>query len=188
MASPRVKIVGYGSLISKKSLRKTLRFHSNFKEVWIHDYKRVFDLRSLTHLFEPWDKDIAILNVEKSPSSRFNAVIFDLSLRQFNKIIKREKTYSHIKVKYSDYRDKKIQGEAFLFVGLEQNIDKTLNPRTHYFHICRLAAHNISDKFGKDWDKTTYLSNGVKVINIKNKIPLHKYREIIVPYVKTKLK
>jgi cation transport regulator ChaC len=187
MPKKNIKVVGYGSLMSKRSLRQTIRSHSNYREVWIHGYRRTFDLKSPKRLYEPWDKDIAVLNVETAPKCRFNAVIFEVSPAMFHKIIEREKSYYMVKVKYTDYRDRKVEGEAFLFVGLEQNIDKNLHPRTHYFHICRKAAYDISEKFGRDWDSSTYLQNGRRVDTIKDIIPIEKYHKIKVPYVKTKI-
>ena len=179
----KIKLIGYGSLINRNSLRKTIKSHTGFHEVWIHGYRRRFNLKSIKHLYEPWDTDVAVLNVEKCKRARFNGIVYEISLRQFHDIIYREKTYKLIKVEYSDYRTNKVEGEAFLFVGLEQFIHKNLNPRTHYFHICRKGAYLISKKYGKDWDRTTYLASGKRVSDLgKHLIKLNEYNKIKIPY------
>lgn len=166
----KIKLIGYGSLVNQKSLRKTIKQHSNFHEVWVHGYRRLFDLRSIKQLYEPWDRNIAVLNVEAAKHAKFNAVLFEVNLKQFHAILKREKTYSLVKVKYSNYHTNKVEGEAFLFIGLEEDIHKNLNPNTHYFHICRRGGYSISKKFGQDWDKTTFLGNGKSVYSLRNQL------------------
>ena len=175
----KVKIIGYGSLISKESLKRTIKTHSNFKEVLVHGYKRVFDLKSAKQMYEPWDTDVAVLNVEKSKNARFNGVVYEVSLNEFHKLLEREKTYRIIKVKYSDYKTDKAEGEAFLFLGLEQYVHPNLNPHTHYFHVCRKGAYSISDEYGLDWDRTTYLANGKKVSELGDHlVRLNKYHKL----------
>lgn len=179
----KVKLIGYGSLINKDSLNRTIKTHSGFKKVWVHGFKRVFDLKSVKHLYEPWDTDVAVLNVGKCKGAKFNAVIHEVTNRQIQNLLKREKTYELTKVKYSNYDNPKTGGDAFLFVGMEQFIYKNLNPRTHYFHLCRKGAYSISKKFGEDWDKTTFLANGKRISNLgKHLIQLNMYNKIKVPY------
>jgi len=155
-----IKIIGYGSLVSKSSLQKTVKNHSNFQFVWVHDYKRVFDIQSPKKLYEPWDTDVAVLNIEKEDGAKFNAIVFEVSVDDFHKLIEREKSYHLVKVRYNDYETDKGEGEAYMFIGIEEYIHKNINPNTRYFHTCHKAAHDVGKQFGEDWDKTTFLADG----------------------------
>ncbi|MCK5233864.1 MAG: gamma-glutamylcyclotransferase [Candidatus Aenigmarchaeota archaeon] len=181
--SAKIKLIGYGSLINRNSLRKTIEGPFKLQEVWVRGYKRVFDLKAIKQFYEPWDTDVAVLNVEKCKGAKFNAIVYEVSLTQYHNLLKREKTYRLIKVKYSDYTTNKVVGEAVLFLGLEQFIHKNLNPRTHYFHICRKGAYAISHEYGRVWDKTTFLANGKRVSELgTHLIKLNKYHQIENPY------
>ena len=67
------------------------------------------------------------MNVEKCKGAKFNGVVYEISLSQYHKLLQREKTYRLIKVRYSSYETNKPEGEALLFVGMEQFVHKNLN-------------------------------------------------------------
>ena len=150
----KYKVVGYGSIISHKSLRETVP-DKHFEPVIIRGYKRVFDM--VQH-------KSGVLNLEKSKNHFFNGVMFTVDAEQLKKLKKRESGYSLEKAWAHKFPSNERLYECELFVDYDKGIDKQhLRPQKGYFKLCREAAYHISKDFGKMWDSTTYLSNGQKV-------------------------
>ncbi len=150
----KYKVVGYGSILSHKSLRETVP-DKHFEPVIVKGYKRVFDI--VQHKSD-------VLNLEKSKGHSFNGVMFTVDAEQLKKLKKRESGYNLEKVwAYKFPSDKRIS-QCSLFVDHCVAIDKHhLNPQKSYFKLCREAAYHINKDFGRMWDSTTYLSDGTKV-------------------------
>ena len=147
-----MKVIGYGSLLNETSRKHTIPHDVPTTKVWVHGFKRILDLESIkTH--------IAVMNVEPEEGAKFNALVFDFTNHDLEELKKREATYKQIRVRYTGY-DSDEEGEAILFVGFEQQIHHNLHPDKHYLHVCREGAYQISESFGRDFDKTTFGPGG----------------------------
>ena len=155
--------VGYGSLMSHKSLRKTIS-DKKFKPVIVKGYKRIFNVKD----YKTDGSDV--LNLEKSKENYLNGVFFHVNEEELRKIKIREDDYELQKVNVYDFNTKKRINKCFLVVDHYLFLDrKKGKPNRSYFVLCREAAYHISKKFGVMWDNTTYVLSGEKVFNwIKN--------------------
>jgi len=140
-------VVGYGSLMNHKSLKKTVK-DRDFQIIQIKGYKRIFNLYS--------QRGNSILNVTPDEKSSFNAVLMEVTTEELKKIKDRENHYSLKKINTQ-------KGKAYISVGKNEFSDCMKKPNKKYFEICRDGAHKISKEFGKTWDATTYTSNNQKI-------------------------
>ena len=148
--------VGYGSLISHDSLKDTIK-DKKFTPVIVKGYKRIFNL-SIN------GKDI--LNLKKSPKSKFNGIIFSVNEKEFKKIKLREEEYNLEETEVYDFKTNKKIGKAFICIDYFLEIDHRKRlPNKSYFILCREAAYHLSKDFGKFWDNTTLISDNEKVSN-----------------------
>jgi hypothetical protein len=154
-------LVGYGSLISHKSLTETIK-DRKFIPVIVRGYKRIFNL------FVDNKKDV--LNVKKSADSKFNGVLMKVNDEELKKIKLREDVYEFTETEIYDFKTKKKLGKALIVIDRFIDIDKNnLLPDKRYFILCRESAYHISKEFGLFWDKTTYTSDNEKISEwIKN--------------------
>ncbi|GEM_PF-1882057 len=147
-------IVGYGSLLSHSSLKKTIR-DKKFQKIIIKGYKRIFNLI---------DGKKDILNLEKSKKNYFNAILFYANKKELKKIKLREDEYNLEKVDVFDFITKEKICQAYISIDYIVDIDnKKKNPDKKYFILCRSAAYSLGNDFGKFWDKTTYTSQNKKI-------------------------
>lgn len=148
--------VGYGSLLSHKSLKETIK-DKKFKKVLLNGYKRVFNLS----LSEKYNEDV--LNLVKSRGSSCNAVIFKVTEKELEKLNHREAEYNLEEIPVYDLSGKKI-GKALASIDKFIKIDNEARlPSKSYLKLCRDAAYKIGKRFGKIWDDTTFLADGRSV-------------------------
>lgn len=150
----KYKFIGYGSLLSHKSLKETIK-DKKFLPVIVKGYKRIFNLRD--------NSKYDVLNLKKDKRYYFNGVVFEINEKELQKLKKREDDYNLEEVKYYDFYTKKKLGKALVVIDYLVGIDKDGKPKEEYLEMCRSAAYKIGDDFGKVWDKTTYTSNGKKI-------------------------
>jgi hypothetical protein len=151
-------IVGYGSLISHKSLKETI-YDRPFTPVIVKGYKRIFDLAT------GHGKNRDLLNVIKSPAHNFNGVLFSVNDAELVKLKEREDDYNLAKTVAYDFVTGKELGNCFITVDVLVGIDHSgvFAPEKGYFILCREAAYHISEEFGRYWDDTTYNAKGEKI-------------------------
>lgn len=147
-------VVGYGSLMSHKSLRKTIS-DKHFKPVIVNGYKRIFDLAV--------SKKSDVLNLKRSPNSKFNGLMFKVNDKELKKIQKRENGYDFEVVYPYDFKTKKKLNKSLIVIDHHASDRFRRKPKKDYFIICREAAYQISKKFGEFWDNTTYIYKNKKV-------------------------
>lgn len=149
-------VIGYGSLLSHRSLAKTIPDRS-FQPVIVKGYKRIFNVLAKNHT--------DLLNIERKPGHYFNGVLFTVTSDELKKIKLRERPeYSLFKSWAYDFSTNKKISWSSLAVDLHHSLDHFRHqPNRLYFKSCREAAYAISNKFGRTWDETTYLANGEQV-------------------------
>lgn len=154
----KYQIVGYGSLMSHKSLRETIPDH-NFKQVIIKGYQRIFNV-----MIEK-SKNPDNVNLTKKKGYACNGVLFSVDKDDFTKIKERESPeYKLQKSAVFDFNSGKKIGSAFIAIDHCIHIDNLKQkPNKSYFILCREAAYHISTHFGRYWDQTTYTSSGENI-------------------------
>jgi len=152
------KLIGYGSLISHKSFHPSSKHSKTITPVIIKGYKRIFNIS------EKKGKSADILNLVKSKNSKFNGVLFEIDDFELEKLRKREDWYNLEKIDYYDFETKKKLGKAIACIDYFLFIDKKKKlPEKNYFILCREAAYNLSEEFGRMWDETTFTSGNKKI-------------------------
>ena len=147
----KFNFVGYGSLVSHKSLRETVT-DKKFRLVCIKGFKRIFDIE---------EKRGDVLNILPSRKDKFNGVMFKLDKDEMRKMKRRENGYKMVETNVFDFKTRKSLGRALVAEDLNYEIDHSKRlPSKAYFILCREAAYHISRNFGSMWDKTTFISNG----------------------------
>ncbi|MBU0907882.1 MAG: gamma-glutamylcyclotransferase [Nanoarchaeota archaeon] len=153
----KYQIVGYGSLLSHKSLQETLQ-NKHFHPVIVKGYKRIFNVMDCS------SKNPDVLNLKKSKNHFFNGVLFEVNDKELAELKKREDCYNLEETKCYDFKTKKPLGKCLLCIDHHLAIDHHhKNPNKGYFILCREAAYHISKKFGLLWDKTTFTSKNEKI-------------------------
>ena len=120
--------VGYGSLLSHKSLKETLK-DKKFKPVIVKGYKRIFDL--ITRRNQNSD----VLNLEKSKKHFFNGVMFSTDEKELKKLCKRETEYTLEKTYAYNWGTRK---KIFCFmqrssISPKQKIRRNVGQNNFYF-------------------------------------------------------
>jgi hypothetical protein len=151
-------IVGYGSLISHKSLKETI-YDRSFTPVIVKGYKRIFDLAT------GHGKNRDLLNVIKSPEHKFNGVLFAVNDTELVKLKEREDDYNLAETVAYDFVTGKELCKCFITVDVLVGIDHSgvFAPENGYFILCREAAYHIGEDFGHYWDETTYTAKDEKI-------------------------
>ncbi|MFH1510656.1 MAG: gamma-glutamylcyclotransferase family protein [Candidatus Woesearchaeota archaeon] len=176
-------VIGYGSLMIPESLEKTLPLRP-FVAAWVKGYKRVFNLKNSTprlyRIKEPTNK-VAILNVEPSDCHGFNALIFEVSDDELQKLKIREKQYYTKEIKVYDLKKKPISN-AILFIGNklshgERIVNNEYEPVESYLERCREAAYKQGKEFGQLFDRTTFLGNGKSLAEVMGNDKFKKSRQ-----------
>ena len=90
--------IGYGSLLSEKSLMEILP-RKKFVFVFIKNYKRIFNLKNYKSRYSD------VLNLVKSKKSFFNAVMFKVNEDELRRICSREPEYNLEEVDYYNLLD-----------------------------------------------------------------------------------
>ena len=151
----KYEIVGYGSLISHNSLKESCK-DKEFHPVIIQGYKRIFNVTE--------NNNFDVLNIKESKKDKLNAVLFQVNEKELKKLKEREDWYNFEETNVYDFKTNKILTKALISIDHIICIDKSKHPpNKSYFILCREAAYQISNEFGKFWDETTFIDNSVNL-------------------------
>jgi len=162
-----VWIVVYGSLLNPKEFK-----NKNHVLVIVKGWRRIFNKVASRSVWRKYIKENekATLNVEKEKNSYFNGIVYEVSDKEFSKLVEREQDYHIEKVDVYDFESSKKLFAAFIFVSNEKNKDgekilrNDIKPIREYLEICRNGAYAWGERFGKEFDKTTFLADGKTTI------------------------
>ncbi len=152
------KLIGYGSLLSHKSFHTEATNTRVIGPVIVKGYKRIFNIS------ETKAGDSDVLNLKKSKGSEFNGLLFEVDDEELERLSIREEGYNLEEVECYDFKTGKELGKAITCIDYYILIDRKKGlPERSYFILCREAAYQISQSFGKKWDETTFTSTGEKI-------------------------
>lgn len=151
-------IFAYGSLINKKSLKKSAPKSKIIGPAILTGHIRIFEIPS-GNRFTKNKKSISVLNLKKSKNknSIVNGICFKINEKE--NLLKRENKYQLKKVNISTQKGKM---NAFTFISKEKNKQNFLyqdSVQKKYLKICKNGAKKIGPTFYKLFLKTTYIKD-----------------------------
>ena len=182
----RVQVVGYGSLLSEGSARRTAPSLTGFRVVRVPGYVRVFSKVSLTWRARHERGDpraIAVLAARAREGASFLGTTFEIDERDFLALFEREHHYRWVEVACeeaagsvttgrmcaewndADYRLNRCVTEAEHRRRVGRHHDGALwrddvLPSAPYLAACLAAARALGPAVEDDFGRTTFLADG----------------------------
>jgi hypothetical protein len=178
----KIGMIGYGSLMSKKSMERTLKrtYQDSVYLVHLEGYQRSWNAsRSVKNpekdLFYARDKDtiqihnIIALNIIESDNEKINCVLFFITPEELAQFDIREKGYNRIDVtdKINEYGF--IGGEVYVYKADKEHTysynlkENTVLPKG-YFELVTKACDSIGVKFRQEFESSTKHLDKVTVL------------------------
>jgi hypothetical protein len=178
----KVGMIGYGSLMSKTSMEKTLKrtYQDSFYLVHLKDYQRSWDffssvLNPKRDFFYSKDNDTIqiyngiALNITESDKQKMNCVLFFITPEELAEFDIREKGYDRIDVtnKIEEYEFK--GGKVYVYKADAEHTynyelkDNTVLPKP-YFDLVTKACDSIGVKFRQEFESSTKNLDKVTVL------------------------
>ncbi|HYS24847.1 MAG TPA: gamma-glutamylcyclotransferase family protein [Vicinamibacterales bacterium] len=170
LSSGQTAVIGYGSLMSRASLERTLQrpYEGPFAPCHVEGWQRTWDISMPNRVYyfrdngtKVYPERIAYLDVRPSPGRRMNAVIFVLDNRDLDAMHAREWIYEPVAVT-DRVRDVTIAGgDALMYVGLPEHRvqDATRREataiRASYLRILDNALAGADATFREEYQATT---------------------------------
>jgi hypothetical protein len=156
-------IVVYGSLINPVELERQGLGELNPTPVKVHGFKRIFNQKP------SWRKGegnaSAVLNIEQTSNSWFNAVILHQQASwQYDALKQREQGYNVLVVPWDiiePYKGELADSAAYMtYIGKKKLNDNSLAPNPLYLETCLVGADFWGSEFYRDFLATTFLPDG----------------------------
>ncbi len=165
-------LVGYGTLLSKRSVADTVGEAGRtkpFVPVIVPNFCRLFNLRpehyppSFRRTSEPIE--VAAMNVLPSEGSHFNGLAFPVSETDLMALDKRERYYQRVRIPITSFSDNQPLGNAWVYsAGPEAPavFDSSVGLLPHWRDVvlARQGAYSHGNAFGSMFDETTFMADG----------------------------
>ena len=171
----KLYIIGYGTLLYKESLANTIGGSAGQKvyiPVIITAYKRIFNL--LPDHYTPSFKisklpvEKAAANVIRNEDSYLNGLAFEVSEEELGELDQREKHYRRVECHAIDFHSREDIGTAMIYTAPYEMDWVTRDPKylPDFIDIAyaRTGAYRYGQDFGRMYDQTTYLADGVTLM------------------------
>lgn len=172
----KYNIVGYGTLMDKKSAEATVgREIKDLTPVLVYGYRRIYNIEPKS--YKPsqemsripyncgkWYENSAA-NIIEDEKSQFNGLMFRLSRDEYVRICRREGAYYPEVTKVTVLGTGGNEKKAIVFVGKHRRLSDRMNllPKWNDIYLATRGAYSISRMFGKAFDATTFTVSGEKV-------------------------
>jgi cation transport regulator ChaC len=163
-------IFGYGSLLSRASLERTLgrEYTPALQTASLRGWRRTWDVRQPNRAFYAetdaghfYPENILYLNVTAHPGSVLNGVIIVVMLEELLALDQREWMYDRLAVT-KDFQDARINdGDVFLYVAKPEFVIRNVrSPRTAavratYLAIVEAGLAELGVAFRADYERST---------------------------------
>lgn len=146
----RTFIIGYGSLLKRSSLNRTLPQVEEIKPIYLHNYKRSWNAN------EDMTPTLATtyLGINEESGSKFNAIIFELENIFLDVLDKREFLYDRVEVDSIDIEfiksnfDLKKEDKIWIYLTKNPNKPSSKLPIIQsYVDTCISGAYEIEQDF-----------------------------------------
>lgn len=155
----KIKIFGFGSLLSEQSLLGTVPSAVNIIPCKLYGFIRIFNAKSSRYCNSS-GKYAAALNIEKSEYNQYlNGICFEMSLEELSFLKQREQGYEIIKVSLIDYKNNEFSAFTFRYPHFEADYDFLENskPQQDYLNLCLSGAESFGEYFFEEFLETTFI-------------------------------
>lgn len=168
----RTLLVGYGTLLDRASMKKTLGSSAQakpFLPVIIPGFRRLFNL--VPDHYEPSFRlrkepvEVAAANVQVAEGGTLNGLAVPVTRQELAALDERERFYERVEVDIISFPEKKPLGRAFVYSAPPGSpwvrmADEALTPRWKDVRLARNGAYAVNRAFGEMYDATTFLADG----------------------------
>jgi cation transport regulator ChaC len=153
-------IIGYGSLLSEASLKKTCPHSEIIRPVWIHDWQRHGELPSRHNAIS--NDSYSVMNIIPQKGSSCNGVLMAIAERDLPALQQRESNYQQVTVHYSEGHDDG-QGSTTKAIAWHGDPTDRISPiwqhdtQWEYVLTCLYGCQAISPRFLDDFLATTWM-------------------------------
>ncbi|MEY3457270.1 MAG: hypothetical protein RL215_427 [Planctomycetota bacterium] len=163
-------IIGYGSLMSPLSAKRTL-LHSDADAmipVQAYGARRIFNYRMPAQALLQWGSsqdptEQAALNVQVTwrETDTVNGVLIGLDKRDLQQFRDRERGYALIAIPCRPWHDRNTSATfslAYILSDSRANAAKEkISPVRGYLDMCREASRRFGEEFAEEFDRTSFL-------------------------------
>lgn len=165
-----IALVGYGSLLSRSSITKTLGYNylGPFITCYLSGWRRSWDISMPNNAFyylnervRVYPKSIIYLNAHPDTKSRMNCALFVLNKDQLEKMHDREWIYNPVKITSNLIGVDVKGGDAIIYEGQRKYlVDNAKSPkeaaiRSSYLNNLENALGQVDNKFREEYSATT---------------------------------
>ncbi len=166
MSMSKLLVFGYGSLMSKESLRATVPDVSDIRPAYIEGFVRDFSLWD-PEGFTETNRDIrgipfcAVDVKQAEGKSHVNGIVFSVDETYFKALRRREQEYALVSTTAYNFESGKPLGECKVFSANKNNgnYDFGSIAQGRYLQVCLEGAAEYGKKFYAQFLETTYINN-----------------------------
>lgn len=170
-------LIGYGTLLSRASAGRTLGRPGGLARemlpVTVRGYRRLFNLRPDHYVASRvWGRpgiENGAMNVEPAAGEEFNGLAFRVSRQELELLDQRESAYDRIEVEACGFDSGEPIGRGQVYCSrpdarwIERDPARLL-PLWRDLVWARQAAYGTGRRFGRAFDRTTYLADGTTLV------------------------
>lgn len=174
---PEVTVIGYGTLLSRSSLARTIgdpgRGPHEMIPVLVRGFRRLFNMRpdhyEASDLWGRPGVENGAMNVEPAAGELFNGLAFRVTPAQLEKLDQRESSYERLEVETCAFDTGEPIGLGHLYSSIPnapwiERDPHRLLPLWRDLVWARTGAYRTGRRFGETFDRTTYLADGVTLV------------------------
>ncbi|WP_340200660.1 gamma-glutamylcyclotransferase family protein [Ascidiimonas sp. W6] len=175
MNHKKVVLAGFGTLLLQESLGDTVGKNEKkkFTPIIIKNYRRLFNLLpdhyEADNVLRTNGTEKGAANIEPAEGFSFNGLSFEADASDLASLDKRERYYKRSIVPYYDFETDEDLGMCHVYESplnarwlVRNNTD--LLPLWRDIVYARVGAYRISEAFGKMYDATTYMADGITLM------------------------
>lgn len=175
MSKPALPVIifGYGSLLSRESLRASVPNATNLRPAYMKGFRREFSLLdpegwTTTNLDVAGIPFCAVDVIAGHVDSIVNGIVFEVNREYMTALKRREQEYALIQTMAYDFRDDREIGSCYVFSANKRNGRYLFGEpaQERYLKVCLEGAREYGDKFYEQFLATTYIDD-----KTLNKIP-----------------
>jgi hypothetical protein len=170
LGSGEAGIFGYGSLLSRASLERTLKkeYKGPFLSTSVPDWRRTWDVRQPNRAYyaetdegRMYPENILYLNVTAHPGALLNGVVVVVTAQQLTDLDQREWMYDRVVVTEKLHDVRVVGGDVYLYVSKPEFVVRNIESpriaavRATYLEILETGLAELGSSFRATYDGST---------------------------------
>ena len=170
LGSGEAGIFGYGSLLSRASLERTLKqeYKGPFLSTSVPDWRRTWDVRQPNRAYyaetdegRMYPENILYLNVTAHPGALLNGVVVVVTVQQLTDLDHREWMYDRVVVTERLHDVRVVGGDVYLYVSKPEFVVRNIESpriaavRATYLEILETGLAELGSSFRATYDGST---------------------------------